>query len=183
MNKGWLLKFGIFGLVITAAVVLISFGKRGSADRGTERVRAWDFTLLDMQNQPIKLSDYRNKVIFVNFWASWDVHWHEEVPIFNALYEKYRDRGFEIISISLDDGGTNDIKPELERMKVNYKVVMGNESVSADYRIRKIPTTFIIDREGIIRKHYVGILSKAELELDIKTLLYEVPEGGLSLRE
>lgn len=171
MKKGMVGKLGLFGVAVMVILALISVGKRSSANIVRGHVPAWDFTLMDLQDKPVKLSDYRGKVLLVNFWASWGTHWRAEMPILNELYDKYRDRGFEIISVSLDDGGVGDVKPAVEPMRLNYKVVMGNESVSADYRIRKIPTTYLIDRRGIIRGYYEGARAKTTLEKDIKNLL------------
>jgi peroxiredoxin len=96
------------------------------------------------------------------------------VPHFIELYDEYKQQGFEMVGISLDQGGAADIKPFVEKMNVNYTILIGNRDITKEYGgIRGIPTTFVIDKAGKIRQKYVGYREKAVFENDIKTLLNE----------
>lgn len=137
-----------------------------------DKIQAPDFALSSADGKIIKLSNFKGKVVIIDFWATWCAPCRAEIPSFNKLYSRYKSKGLEIIGISLDDGGWDFIKPFVKEFKMNYHVVLGNEKVVEDYgEISAIPTTFVIDRAGNIYKRYVGYHDKATFENDIKTLL------------
>jgi len=134
-----------------------------------------DFTLVDLEGNNLTLSDFKRKVIILNFWATWCPPCRMEIPDFIELYEKYGDEGLRIIGVNLDGGDRSSVKKFSEKYKINYPVVFGDVNVTQDYGgIRAIPTTFIIDREGNIREKYVGYQRKAIFEEALKKLL-EIP--------
>ncbi|MGB9774129.1 MAG: peroxiredoxin family protein [Bacteroidota bacterium] len=133
-----------------------------------------DFVLPHTQNRKIKLSDYRGKVVIVDFWATWCPPCRAEIPGFIDLYSKYKDKGFVMLGISLDEGGLSDVVPFVKQYKMNYPVLIGNSQVVAAYGgIRGIPTTFIIDKKGMIRARFEGYRPKATFENLITKLLAE----------
>ena len=126
----------------------------------------------------VSSSDFQGKVLIVNFWATWCTGCLAEIPHFIELYDQYKERGFEIIAISLDEGRAKDVKPFLRKKPLNYTILIGNQDVSNRYKTKGIlPTTFVIDRTGKIRRKYVGYRKKAILEKDIKALLSETIES------
>lgn len=136
--------------------------------------RAPDFELLDVNGKKVKLSDFKGKIIILDFWATWCPPCRAEIPGFIELYKKYKDKGVEIIGISLDEGGVRDVLPFIKEFGVNYTILIGNYKVTQDYGgIRGIPTTFVIDRKGNIRAKYVGYRPKELFERDIIVLLNE----------
>jgi len=133
-----------------------------------------DFELLDVNGKKVRLSDFKGKVIILNFWATWCPPCRAEIPGFIELYKKYKDKGVEIIGISLDEGGVRDVFPFMKEFGINYQVLIGNYKVTQDYGgIRGIPTTFVIDKKGNIRAKYVGYRPKEGFERDIIMLLNE----------
>jgi peroxiredoxin len=133
-----------------------------------------DFELPDVNGKKVKLSDFKGKVIILNFWATWCPPCRAEIPGFIELYKKYKDKGVEIIGISLDEGGVKDVVPFMKEFGINYHILIGNYKVTQDYGgIRGIPTTFVIDKKGNIRAKYVGYRPKEVFERDIIMLLNE----------
>ncbi len=139
-----------------------------------ERQPAPDFELKDADGRTVRLSDYRGKVVLLNFWATWCGPCKLEIPWFVEFEKELKDQGFAVLGISLDDGGWEVVKPYLEDVRVNYRVLMGNEEVALLYGgVEALPTSFLIDRQGRIASLHVGLVSKADYEHDIKTLLGE----------
>lgn len=136
-----------------------------------------DFTLLKFGGGNFTLSSLKGKMIILNFWATWCGPCRMEVPGFVRFYEKYRDRGLEIVGVSLDRNRGVAVGPFAKKMKINYILVFGNRKVTEKYGgIRGIPTSFIIDRRGNIVKKHVGFVSESILEKEIKELLEEAAE-------
>jgi len=131
-----------------------------------------DFTLPNLEGNRLTLSDFKGKVIILNFWATWCPPCREEIPDFVELYGEYKDEGLVIIGVNLDRGDSRAVKQFSKNYKINYPIVTGNVNVTQDYGgIRGIPTTFIIDRKGNIKEKYVGYRPKATFEEAVKKLL------------
>ncbi|GAB4369872.1 MAG: hypothetical protein Kow0042_11820 [Calditrichia bacterium] len=131
-----------------------------------------DFVLYNQDGEKIALSDYKGKVVIVDFWATWCGPCRMEIPGFVKLRKKYHQKGMEIIGISLDQPGWQVVKPFMDQYKINYPIVLGNQKVVMDYGgIRGIPTTFIINREGEIVEKVVGYRPDEYFEERIVNLL------------
>jgi len=130
------------------------------------------FTLKDSSGHTVRLSDYRGKVVLLNFWATWCGPCKMEIPWFIEFERQYKDRGFAVLGISMDEEGWEAVKPFLAGMNVNYRVLMGDETVAKAYGgVESLPTSFIIDREGRIAARHIGLVSKTAYEKDLKELL------------
>lgn len=173
-----------------SAVVLLALVGSGCSEReaaveaasikpAAERQPAPDFALKDENGVTVRLSDYRGKVVLLNFWATWCGPCKIEIPWFVQFESRYKDRGFAVIGISLDEGGWDDVKPYLRRINVNYRVLMGNDEVARRYGgVEALPTSFLIDRDGRIAATHVGLVSKQDYETDIGALLAGEPKGS-----
>ena len=151
-------------------------GRRGGdpAKPGSQRRPAPDFALKDADGRTVRLSDYRGKIVLLNFWATWCEPCRIEIPWFMELEKENKDRGFAVLGISMDDGGWDAIKPFLAELKVNYRTLLGNDTVAQQFGgVDALPTTFILDREGRIASTRVGLISKSDYEDDIEALLAE----------
>jgi len=133
---------------------------------------AADFTLPDLNDQEVRLSDFRGKVVILDFWATWCGPCVTEIPHFIELQKEYKEQGFEMVGIAVDREGKEVVLPFVEKHGVDYAVLIGNQQVGELYGgVRSIPTTFVIDREGTISKRYVGYREKSVFESDLKELL------------
>ncbi|MDQ6911524.1 MAG: TlpA family protein disulfide reductase [Verrucomicrobiota bacterium] len=131
---------------------------------------AWD--LKDLEGKPVKLSDFKGKVVLLNFWATWCPPCREEIPALIALQNTYKDQGLVVIGLSVDQGGPAAVKSFAKRMKINYPIVLGDEKTAAAYgNVQVIPTTFFIDRAGDIVGEREGGADQATFEAAIAPLL------------
>ncbi len=147
-----------------------------------ERKRAPDFTLKDVDGKPVKLSDYKGKVVLLNFWATWCGPCKIEIPWFMDFEQTYKDKNFAVLGVSLDEDGWDSVKPYIAQKKINYRVMIGTEQVAQLYgEVDSLPTTFMIDREGRVAAVHIGLVSKSDYTHDIVQLL-EAPvpaRGGI----
>lgn len=160
--------------------MLIKNGK--TKQKNSNELRAPGFSLADLEGNTISLDQMRGKVVLLNFWGTWCGPCRKEIPDFINLMKKHNKDGLEIVGITLTSGPPENIKAFADKWGINYKLltdIKGNETqtVTALYgqatgkRITGIPTTFIIDREGVIQKRYVGPRSEAIFYNDLKKFL------------
>jgi cytochrome c biogenesis protein CcmG/thiol:disulfide interchange protein DsbE len=136
------------------------------------------FTLRDLNGKQTSLSDFRGKVVILDFWATWYRPCVKEIPHFIALYEQYRNQGFVMVGISVDHEGVDTVKSFVQQHRVNYPILMADGGVKEAYGgITAIPTTFVIDKAGKIQRKYIGYRDKPVFEADIKTLLADAQIG------
>ncbi len=144
-----------------------------SAQNSERKKPAPDFTLRDADGNSVKLSDYRGKVVLLNFWATWCGPCTVEIPWFIQFEQEYKSKGLEVVGVSMDEDGWKVVKPYIAQHKMNYRVLLGDDSVSQLYGgVESLPTTFVIDRAGnIAYPPHVGLPGKNEYLDEIQTLL------------
>jgi cytochrome c biogenesis protein CcmG/thiol:disulfide interchange protein DsbE len=133
------------------------------------------FEIEDLEGKPLSLAQYGGKVVLLMFWATWCGPCIMEIPHLNSLQKEYGDKGFAVISISVDN--PKRVTPEklaefVKKRNINYRVAAATAKVVRDYGgARSIPTSFIIDRQGRLQARFIGSRRKEEFERVIKTLL------------
>ncbi|MBI5100631.1 MAG: TlpA family protein disulfide reductase [Nitrospirae bacterium] len=160
-------------VVLTAAVLLaglaavIIFINRTPFSEKDPAVGAMapDIALSDMAGSMVRLSDFKGRMVLINFWAGWCPPCRAEMPGFQKVYDEFSDKGLAIICIALDD-----ISPSLiSEMKLTFPVARAGSRVLKDYGdISDVPASFLLDREGRIIKKLKGYYDEAQLREDVK---------------
>jgi peroxiredoxin len=126
-----------------------------------------DFNVKDANGAELRLSAFKGKVVLLNFWATYCVPCRTEIPWFVEFDKTYRDKGLVVIGISRDEDWA-DVKKYLAEKKINYKIGLGDDDLAKKYGgVDALPETFVIDREGRIAAHHVGLVPKADCEKEI----------------
>jgi len=137
-----------------------------------------DFDLTDLQGNAVKLSDLRGKAVVLNFWASWCAPCKEEIPWFVEMQKRYGSQGLQIVGISMDEGDPKEVVKFAAENAINYPVVFGVEKVADEYGgIDYLPTTFYIDRNGVVLDRVYGQPERDEIEQKIKRAIATTATG------
>jgi len=151
-----------------------SAGNAVAADSQTPHPYRPDFSLLDLDEELQSIDNWNGQVIMVNFWATWCPPCRREIPAFIRLYENYRDQGFVILGVAIDD--PQSVQDFVDPMDVNYPILLGEETgieITTAYgnRLGVLPFTVFIDREGRIIHTRRRELNYEQAEALIKPLL------------
>lgn len=163
-------------MATTTAQALLSEGKNAPS-----------FKLTSIDGKTVSLSDLRkdparkgaNRVVLLDFWATWCPPCRKATPHLQKLHEKYGNKGLVVVGLALDKGGADDVKPFVKKHKLTYTILVDSSSkVARQYGVRGIPTAYIIDKKGVIRNIHVGYSPGLEkdLEKEVQALLNE-PKG------
>ncbi len=177
----------IAGVAALLGVVACSPSRppRPVAKKTNHRKHAPEFALKDASGKLVHLADYQGKVVLLDFWATWCGPCKIEIPWFTEFQRKYKDRGFEVLGVSMDDDGWKSITPFVTEKKINYRIVLGDDKTGDKYGgLEALPTTFVIDRDGRIASVHVGLANKKDFSDAIEKLLEDpaVPAGNVSAR-
>lgn len=168
----------MFAFVVSAILIWPTVVP-GNASTTSARRSAPDFALQDSNGEMIKLSDYKGKIVLLDFWATWCHGCQIEIPWYMEFQKKYKERGLVVIGVSMDDDGWKSVKPFLKDHNLNYPIVIGSENLGHQYGVDSMPVTLLIDRDGQIAESHAGMVDKDSFEGDIRTLLGENAKGGV----
>ena len=153
-------RFLIFavGSVILAAVFSIVWLQSSKYEPLAVGKPAPDFSLADLNDKPYRLSDFRGKVVFLNFWATWCKPCREEMPSMEILNKNFEKDGLVILAVSIDRvTTTKDIPPFVKGMNLSFPVLIDSwGKTDKPYKRMGVPETFIIDQQGIIQEIVIG---------------------------
>lgn len=155
-----ILLFTLFVSILTSSALLFA----DDDDDG-------DIPKLTIEGLQKKIAENKDKVIIVDFWATWCPPCKDEIPGFISLYKKYRSKGLLVLGVAVDEGGNRTVKPFARMMKINYPLFLGGFEFHGEYDIYGLPTTLIFGKEGVLKFKHVGFASKKEFETEILTLL------------
>lgn len=135
--------------------------------------RAPEFTRNTLSGGKIDLAAFREKVVLLNFWASWCAPCQLEMPVFAAWQRQYGPRGFQVIGISMDDNAAP-ARRLAARLKLDYPVAMGDAKLGERYGgVLGLPLSYLIDRNGVVRAEFQGETNLKKIEAELRALIAE----------
>lgn len=171
LKSGALPRLATAALIILLSVsVFVAAGCR-KKEKGLEG-SAPDFTLSDLNGNPVSLSSFKGKPVLVEFWATWCPPCRVSLPEVNALYERYKGRGFVVLAVSLDQSIT-EARDFAKQNGLTVSVLFDDRGIDNLYHVTGIPTAFLLDKQGIIKQTHSGFGPRTmeELSSEIEKLL------------
>jgi thiol-disulfide isomerase/thioredoxin len=181
------------GLIVATLAGIVAFGLLANRATRTPVTRAVssnqenkptaspDFTLKDLEDHDVSLSQFKGKVVLVNFWATWCGPCRIEIPWLVELHDKYSARGFTVLGVVMDEEGKSAVAPfvQKERFKVggtsqsvNYPIVLGNNTTADRFGgLVGFPTSVLISKDGRVVKRVDGLVSYDEIDKAIQSQL------------
>jgi peroxiredoxin len=133
------------------------------------------YQLQDLDGRPVTLAALKGKVVWLNFFASWCPPCQQETPILRSLADTYRDRGLEVVGVSVQETTAADVKAYADRYRLRYTIGFdGSGHVLRAYRVFALPTQFFIDVDGVIRQVVSGPVDEQGAKALIEAMLTEV---------
>ena len=173
-------------LIIGAAVVVAAslyFGTRNISElpsfgiNSGQHMPAPQVTLTDLNGEKLELASYKGEVVLVDFWATWCDPCRAEIPHFVQLQDKYRNQGFRVVGISMDDV-PRPVREFYGQYRMNYPVAMGNAKLAERFGgVLGLPVSFLIGRDGRIYARHVGETESSVFESEIRELLARPASG------
>lgn len=161
------MKYSTALLIGLLAVLLAACSGLALDSAPIEGARAPDFTLVNLEGEPVRLSDLRGEVVLLNFWATWCGPCLLEMPVIEARYQQ---GGFQVLAVDFDEPAER-VAAYLVDLGLSFPALLdpGGE-IQRLYQVRGYPTSFFIDREGIIQILHVGPLNAAQLDSNLAQL-------------
>lgn len=166
-------------LVAGLAWIFASADRTGTSTAGEipaprEGFLAPDFSLQTLQGETVTLSELRGQALLVNLWATWCPPCRAEMPAIQTLYEEYKDQGFEVLAINMSyQDDVQAIAPFVKEYSLSFPILLdGTGEVARKYELRSLPSSFFIDRQGLIQEVVIGgPMSEALLRTRIESIL------------
>jgi peroxiredoxin len=181
-SRSYRLALGMLALVLAILVVIQGCANNNpdsgrDAGTGAQAIElepapevghpAPDFTLKDLDGNVVRLNDLRGKVVFINFWATWCPPCRAEMPAIEALHQEYKDKGVIVIGVDISEPEST-VRQYIQQGGFSWTIVLDSTAkVARDYQIVAIPTSYFLDKEGIIKAVNVGPMTKRAMEAEV----------------
>ena len=133
---------------------------------------ATPWSLKDLDGKTVNLSDFKGKIVVLNFWATWCPPCRREIPDFVSLQKEYQGKGVVIIGLSVDSAQPSEVAAFVKKVGINYPIVMSSDEIAQKYGAGEgIPVTCFIAPDGTIASSQLGMVDKDYLETQVKKLL------------
>ena len=141
-------------------------------------VQIAEFSLPKLDGQTLRSEDLKDKIVVLDFWATWCENCVSEIPEFNRLEKEYSSRGVRVIGLAVQSGWASDIQKFVKQYNMRYTVLVGNDDTVSDFGVISFPNTYVIGPGWKVYKKYSGVseTKAADVRRDIETLLKTSPE-------
>ena len=136
--------------------------------------QAPNFSLNDLSGNAVSLSQQRGKTVLINFWATWCDSCKEETPALQRLHTRLGAAGLVILGVSMDEDAKA-VPPFARAYGLTFPLLIADKKIVADYQVRSLPTSYLIDADGRVVRRWVGPLDEHAVENDILALLKRRP--------
>ena len=141
-------------LAAVCVALFLSAGAYASSVKLSEA--APDFTLKTLGGPNLRLEEYRGQVVLINFWASWCGPCRQEMPILDRLHQRYEDTGFAVLGVNVE-GEAAPAQKIVDKTNVTFPVLIDEgQAVSELYELEAMPSTVVVDRDGVVRYVHRG---------------------------
>jgi thiol-disulfide isomerase/thioredoxin len=169
----------LYCLILIAGAAWISFSADSSAATGKTSApqtgfAAPDFTLQTPSGEEFTLSELKGNAVLVNLWATWCPPCRAEMPAIEKMYQEYKDRGFIVLAVDMTyQDNPADVAPFIQQYGLSFPVLLDETGkVGAAYQLRSLPSSYFIDRAGVIQEVVIGgPMSEALLRTRIEQIL------------
>jgi len=139
-----------------ALAALLAMGLSVPVGAVTIQDTAPDFTLKSLEGSNLRLEEYRGQVVLINFWASWCGPCRQEMPLLDRLHQRYVDTGFAVLGINVE-GEVAPAQELIDKVPVTFPVLIDEgQLVSELYKLEAMPSTVVVDRDGVVRYIHRG---------------------------
>jgi peroxiredoxin len=159
-------------IIYLVVILMMTMLMMATMTQGQSAQKAPALSLRDIQGRSLRLSDYKGKVVLLNFWATWCPPCRAEMPDLVKVQREYKSRGLQVIGITYPPETAREVRQFTRKLRINYPVALGTKETKSLFdQSETLPLTIVIDREGKIRDRIEGILLSEEFEQKIKPLL------------
>ena len=166
-------------LILIVAVALAAPGLSGVQESGAnapspdELKSLPPLNLQDFRGKSVRADQFKGSVVVLDFWATWCAPCISEIPALNRLQQKYGEQGVRVVGVTLQSGEPKEVRPFIERNKMKYTILMGDDEQMYDLNVFAFPTTLLLTRDMKVFRRYLGAGPRkaAEMEADIQKLL------------
>jgi len=169
------MKTAWFGVPLLAAMMTVATAQE-APQKDILGKRAPDFTLPSVTGEKFRLSSLKGKIVVLDFWAVWCGPCTDSMPFFQTLQDTYGAKGLEVVGLHVNDRmpEADEVKEFLGELGILYRNVVSTTEVDDSYLVYAMPTTYILDRNGVVQKRHIGFNPKTapeRIEGDVKALL------------
>lgn len=143
----WVLGFALAGTSLLWAGAATGAEHEPPIQLFDKRKSVFEFVLPDLRGDPVRLKDFRGKVVFVNFWATWCVPCREEMPSMERLHRQYGGRGLVMLAVNYREG-RKEVQAFMDELKLTFPVLLDDGTVTTRYGVFALPATYLVDRQG-----------------------------------
>lgn len=170
----WFRRIEVTLWVMVAGVLLFRVLPPREVGRVAQGEPAPTFSVKTLAGERVALGKLKGNVVLVNFWATWCPPCRLEMPGFESVYESYKDRGFTVVGLATDVGGLEKVRAFVRENRITYPVAMASEDIRMMYGgVDGLPQSFLLDKQGRVRRVVSGVFSEGTLRNAIDELLAE----------